>query len=574
MKKILVIMVPVAILGLLFAGCANFSNITTPGTTQEGFSYIAKGGPTEDEADSFPLYAGQDMLVGEVLVWDDGETLCIKYQLSDYAIDDGWLIYETHLAVADDLSGIPTNRPGNPIPGLFPYGDDNLEGVESYEECISFEELEIVCDDVIVIAAHAVVKRQVLAEDCWETVWQIGDVETYECANGIQLTNYADEFNWGDPADPCTMGPTLSVEKPDFANPFVVGVNTDDVFPFNSNTIANYATDFNVQWNGELPFGGILTISWSPGNSADEKKEISGDGISGTEVFTSKGIKDTGQGWFMDQYLLVENKIILGTLGADTHEINFKHTKGDGTFWDWIRLERPCVKEESETAWGAVEQGKERFVQRGNWATYFNYTIECPCAEPVLVNGDFEFPVVDTTQGWQIYPSGTEGLGWTVKWMPAVEETFGGLDRPDPAYLELHRAGVGEIPSGWTAYDGSNQYAELDTDWDGPGGSLNNEQASVKIYQDIPTCGQTFTLKYAWSPRPDHDDNKLEVYWKGALIATHEASGVGNAGTEWTLETHTNLTSNPNSTTRLEFRETGNPDSFGMFLDAVSIEVQ
>lgn len=191
---------------------------------------------------------------------------------------------------------------------------------------------------------------------------------------------------------------------------------------------------------------------------------------------------------------------------------------------------------------------------------------ECVC--PVLVNGDFEFPVVDTTQGWEIYPSGTEGLGWTVEWMENYSE-YAGMQRPEPAYLELHKGGI----IGWDAFEGE-QYTELDSDWDGPTGNVTGEPASVKIYQDIDTCGQLFILKYAWSPRPDHDDNKLEVYWKGALIATHEASGVGNAGTKWTLETHTNLTSNPNSTTRLEFRETGNPDSFGMFLDAVSIEVQ
>ena len=94
------------------------------------------------------------------------------------------------------------------------------------------------------------------------------------------------------------------------------------------------------------------------------------------------------------------------------------------------------------------------------------------------------------------------------------------------------------------------------------------------IYQDIETCGQLFTVTYAWSPRPGWADNKMEVYWDDDIIATHDASGVGNAGTFWTLETRVNLTSNPNSTTRLEFRETGTPDSYGMFLDAVSIEVQ
>jgi len=371
MKKILVIMVPVAILGLLFAGCANFSNITTPGTTQEGFSYIAKGGPTEDEADSFPLYAGQDMLVGEVLVWDDGETLCIKYQLSDYAIDDGWLIYETHLAVADDLSGIPTNRPGNPIPGLFPYGDDNLEGVESYEECISFKELEIVCDDVIVIAAHAVVKRQVLVEDCWETVWQIGDVEE------SQMDNPCDEFNY----------PSI-VNGPQH---FYVGTTLTEEFPWISRYDRNFAPIINIYFSDELPFGGKFFISWSPGASG---KEIWTASLDGTALGKIERISTPVDDWWEKYEFFVET-FDIGPTDALEHILDITFTSGDGAVWDWIRLERPCVKEESETAWGAVEQGKKRFVQRGNWATYFEYTVECPeCVE------DFLYP--DTLTLWQI----------------------------------------------------------------------------------------------------------------------------------------------------------------------------
>ena len=51
-------------------------------------------------------------------------------------------------------------------------------------------------------------------------------------------------------------------------------------------------------------------------------------------------------------------------------------------------------------------------------------------------------------------------------------------------------------------------------------------------------------------------------------------SGVGNAGTVWTLQTHTGLESNPHCVTGLELHETDNPDSYSMFQDAVSIEVQ
>ncbi len=176
----------------------------------------------------------------------------------------------------------------------------------------------------------------------------------------------------------------------------------------------------------------------------------------------------------------------------------------------------------------------------------------------LVANGDFETPVVGTTEGWDIYDSGTAGLGWTVEWYDG-STSYGGYTRPDIAHLELQLVS--------DPYSGS-QYAELDTDWDGPGGGLRGEPASVQIYQDLETCpGGSYELQYAWSPRPNHNDNVLKVYWGGVEVGSH--SGSGGAYTNWTLETK-NVTASSN-VTRLEFREVGTPDAYGMFLDSVSV---
>jgi hypothetical protein len=180
-------------------------------------------------------------------------------------------------------------------------------------------------------------------------------------------------------------------------------------------------------------------------------------------------------------------------------------------------------------------------------------------AANLITNGDFETPEVTTTQKWDIYDSGYSGLGWIVEWADSY------VGAPDPAHLELHR-GV----NNWAPYEGS-QHAELDTDWQGPGGA-SGEEASVRIYQDIDTCTTaTYTVSYAWSPRPGESDNAIEVYWDGGLLATHSEDGSSNANTVWTLESHTGLSAT-GSITRLEFIETGTPNSLGMFLDAVSVE--
>lgn len=178
----------------------------------------------------------------------------------------------------------------------------------------------------------------------------------------------------------------------------------------------------------------------------------------------------------------------------------------------------------------------------------------------LVTNGDFESPVVTAPQGWDIYDSGTVGMGWSVEWYDG-STSYGGQERPSPAHLELHR-GV----NGWLPNTG-DQHAELDTDWDGPGGGLNNEPASVNISQVIPT-GDYCQVNFSWSPRPGHSDNQMEVYWEDGLL--YGLSAPGNGNTEWIDESVILLSSEDMS--KLAFVEKGTPDSLGMFLDSVSVK--
>jgi len=211
-----------------------------------------------------------------------------------------------------------------------------------------------------------------------------------------------------------------------------------------------------------------------------------------------------------------------------------------------------CEKEcqRTETAWG-----KGTSFDGSNWGMYFTYKMppcECPY-EPVLLNGGFEQPVVQDAALWDIFTS-TE-VDWSVAWAGSYPGA------PTNPYLELHR-GV------WKPFEGA-QYAELDTDWDGPG-SLPGEQASVSISQDLQTCdGQIYKVSFAYSPRPDHSDNVLEVYWNGTLLGTYSADGKPHTDTVWTPITLDVEADGPTAT--LMFVEAGTPDSFGMFLDAVSV---
>ena len=73
---------------------------------------------TEAEPFAADLIAGKYMDAGDVLVWNDGEYLYVKY-VTVYSC-----LYETHLHVATTLGGfdgIPQTKKGNPIPGKFEY---------------------------------------------------------------------------------------------------------------------------------------------------------------------------------------------------------------------------------------------------------------------------------------------------------------------------------------------------------------------------------------------------------------------------------------------------------------------
>ncbi|MBZ9571927.1 hypothetical protein KJA15_01135 [Patescibacteria group bacterium] len=182
----------------------------------------------------------------------------------------------------------------------------------------------------------------------------------------------------------------------------------------------------------------------------------------------------------------------------------------------------------------------------------------------LVVNGGFEEPVVTDSAQWDIFPDGTTGLGWTVEWRGDIPTSWGGYPRPDPSLQELH-AGV----NGWLPYE-RDQYAELDTDWYGPGHPQNNEPASVKIYQNLSTgCGCQYELTFWFSPRPGtpESDNVLEVQWGGTVLGT--ISRAGNSQTDWSEHTYTVTATG--STTRLQFTDLGTANSLGTFLDDVSV---
>ena len=180
----------------------------------------------------------------------------------------------------------------------------------------------------------------------------------------------------------------------------------------------------------------------------------------------------------------------------------------------------------------------------------------------LISNGSFENPEVTDPAMWQIFPDGTAGLGWNVEWETGVN-TYNSATRPNPALQELHEGVLGPAAQG-------DQYAELDTDWDGPSGALNGEPALVKIHQNISTVpGGKYELRYAYSPRPSTPigDNLLLVRIDNAQVQSQQLAGGGSI--VWNYYTYQFIATS--ATTKIEFAGGGANNSLGVFLDDVSV---
>jgi hypothetical protein len=114
------------------------------------------------------LIAGQNTLVGNVLVWGDGTTLTIRYETLP-----GWALSETHLHVAPTLEEIPQAN-GNPVPGQFDQQAEHVPMVNWYE----YTYVPDPAAEQLFFAAHAVVCVETTGEEGSECVDAYNVLET------------------------------------------------------------------------------------------------------------------------------------------------------------------------------------------------------------------------------------------------------------------------------------------------------------------------------------------------------------------------------------------------------------
>lgn len=199
------------------------------------------------------------------------------------------------------------------------------------------------------------------------TIFMIGDDEV------SQTDHPADEFSWtgafGDFSNPTD-------------DPFVIPFSDTAHFPWNSNTNQGEATDFDVEFyfDGSTSIDeAVLTVAWSPGKTGNETKEVYLDGVmvgSVSRTGTSVG------GWYSNMKVF-DDTFTLEDLTTGWHTLTFTHPQGDGTLWDFVKLEV------SGCDWGNSIQGRK--FQDANFDGVFNNAEK-------QAEGD-----VNRLDGWDIY---------------------------------------------------------------------------------------------------------------------------------------------------------------------------
>jgi len=523
MKKYYFLIIVALIFGLVLTGCTLLSNISqVPTTGQSGIAYLTKAG-TEAEPESFPLYAGQDWEVGEVLVWNNEIEVCVKYRLFDgtgedpeNVVGDGWGLTETHLAVVADFADIPTNKSGNPQVGHFPFGNDELTGVaEDGPYCIHFGEeegeLDVGCDDTLVIAAHAKIQKlETVSEECLVSgadsdavLYLDEDPEKlgYPLGYTVAYQSYT-----GTPI-PSVLAWTHSAWAPyavagaEWISSSYYTENT------NNNTWRLFTRSFPLPDNA-VNISGSLTMNCDNGEEVYLNDQFVGDG---SPAIVYGGSLPSGGG--RHGYDSVENWDVSSLLMAGSNEL-WTMTRNYG--WSGGPKANPtgliyklCYQYDlvtEESAWAAnIEkpEGQEGTLQfdGANWATYFEYTTSYWEEElTVLANGNIATSTNSLTAGhtYQFVASGT--CNWREEGSPSgyladasywLRNDFY-IGWRDQYSLAMWNGDFVNIP--WVGtYEGPNAHIyeyEYTADVDGPvqfiftddGYSDNSGSLTLKIY--------------------------------------------------------------------------------------------
>ena len=379
MKKLSYFIVLILILGLALTGCSLLSNVgQVPATDQSGITYLTKH--TEGEPLESTLWAGQDIEVGVVKVWNDTEKLYVKY----FITAPDWCLTETHLHVATSLDGIPQTKKYNPIPGQFDYKDEYECVTESYLYEILLD-ADWGCETELFIAAHAVVQmREIQEETAWGGEDRFNDKNWATYFNYIiQCEEYEEEWPKGGTTTVAFEDLPLTEGNDWDYNDWVADIDTVGIFYGTSENHVLTSIEFTIRPQAKI--AGFWHVMHLADNTfgADGTYELYRDGLPAASGNYSDG---TG----IDVVLVPDT-------GAYPNEVVLTISFEPGctfSFPDWNEN---------------LYHGENLFFDPYIFVSNTSEEIHTYDVRMLTVPVDWQWPTPDTTAIWIAYPNVTEG---------------------------------------------------------------------------------------------------------------------------------------------------------------------
>ena len=378
MKKLSYLILLVLILGLTLTGCTLLSNVgQVPTTEQSGINYLTKA--TESNPFVTTLFAGQDIPVGTVSVWNDDVELHVTYNTTG-----GWVLTETHLAVVTKFVDFPTNNAGNPKVGHFPYSEENIF-TDTWEEIIKLSVIPAVAGQELFIAAHAVVADTNITKE--EVVVSRPGIDVY---GPLSVDTNLGDSSWGLASLAVAAWPhpawnTVSVQMLD-----ATWISTSQyVEDPDINSWRWFHDEINIQG---YPLAGSVVLA-----TADNEEEVYFNGVligSNNNWPSINNYPISPQPGMNTLDFIVFNWAWAGGVLANPTGLIYKATV---TYYP------------EESAWA----DGTRFTEPGNWATYFTYTVPLHQIEVFAVSSIPVEKVLDAGS-YKFVVSGTAFAGDTI----------------------------------------------------------------------------------------------------------------------------------------------------------------
>lgn len=311
----------------------------------------ANGAPATSTGQTFTLFAGQDIPVGDVTVTNDSEgSLYVMFSTES----SSWCMTETHLQVATSVEGIPQTKKFNPIPGQFEDSGDHPGCVKTVPYGPIYVGTFAVGTEIFV-AAHAV-------------VWDESDVSTLTFMSDVNDLGYGRVDTYGELAA-ASFGLVESIsgwpwDSYGLGEWITIDVEGQDEL---STQWARFEETFTMPDDFRLLSGVDMTVNtdnaeeiWFDGSMLTA---LSGNPSSWTAVATYGFEPAPGENTVK---FIVENWP--GNIGGNPMAVNWY---GEATYLASV-----------ESAWS---EGTEFADDRG-WATYSTYTIQPVLIETVQVS--------------------------------------------------------------------------------------------------------------------------------------------------------------------------------------------